>query len=226
MKNECQEILKNCQIWSLNKSFNTMKQPFGAKITVTGPRQIYALDICTVDTQAKEIDTDLPTSFLIITDAWSLYTICVPINANATCREILEKFSRHIIQPFGIPKIGITTDGGKNFSCKLSNTFTAVLSLQQFRISPFNARSNPAERDNRAILSGLRYASQQFHLEPEVFKNYSITLCCLGTQLHYLALNSVHMNYSLAHHMSQHASQVLLQYMKQTELIMETLYPL
>ena len=45
MKNECQEILKNCQICSLNKSFNTMKQPFGAKITVTGPRQIYALDI-------------------------------------------------------------------------------------------------------------------------------------------------------------------------------------
>ena len=171
MKNECQEILKNCQICSLNKSFNTMKQPFGAKITVTGPRQIYALDICTVDTQVKEIDTDLPTSFLIITDAWSLYTICVPINANATCREILEKFSRHIIQPFGIPKIGITTDGGKNFSCKLSNTFTAVLGLQQFRISPFNARSNPAERVNRAILSGLRYASQQFHLEPEVFKN-------------------------------------------------------
>ena len=171
MKNECQEILKNCQICSLNKSFNTMKQPFGTKITVTGPRQIYALDICTVDTQAKEIDDKLPTSFLIITDAWSLYTICVPINANATCREILEKFSRHIIQPFGIPKIGITTDGGKNFSCKLSNTFTAVLGLQQFRISPFNARANPAERVNRAILSGLRYASQQFHLEPEVFKN-------------------------------------------------------
>ena len=171
MKNECQEILKNCQICSLNKSFNTMKQPFGAKITVTGPRQIYALDICTVDTQAKEIDNKLPTSFLIITDAWSLYTICVPINANATCREILENFSRHIIQPFGIPKIGITTDGGKNFSNKLSNTFTAILGLQQFRISPYNARSNPAERVNRAILSGLRYASQQFHLEPEVFKN-------------------------------------------------------
>ena len=171
LKNECLEITKNCQVCSLNKSFNIMKQPFGAKLKVTGPRQIYALDICTVDTQAKHIDDTLPTSFLIITDVWCLYTIAVPVNANETGRDILEKFSRHIIQPFGIPKIGIVTDGAKNFSNKLSNTFSSVLGLQQFRISPYNARANPAERVNRAILSGLRYASQQFHLNPEVFKN-------------------------------------------------------
>lgn len=171
LKNECLEITKNCQICLLNKSFNIKKQPFGTKIKVTGPRQIYALDICTVDTQVKEIDENLPTSFLIITDVWCLYTLAIPIQANATSREILEKFSRHIIQPFGIPKIGIVTDGARNFSNKLSNTFSAILGLQQFRISPYNARANPAERVNRAILSGLRYASQQFHLEPEVFKN-------------------------------------------------------
>ena len=45
------------------------------------------------------------------------------------------------------------------------------MGLQQFRISPYNTRANPAERINRAILSELRYASQQFKLEPEVFKN-------------------------------------------------------
>ena len=171
LKNECITIIKKCQICTLNKSFNVMKQPYGTKIKVTGPRQIYALDICTVDQKVKEIDPNLPTSFLIITDCWCLYTICVPINADATSREILEAFSRHIIQPFGLPKIGFVTDGGKNFSNNLSNTFSAVLGLQQFRISPYNARANPAERINRAILAGLRYSSQQFKLEPEVFKN-------------------------------------------------------
>ena len=171
LKNECMTIIKKCQICTLNKSFNVMKQPYGTKIKVTGPRQIYALDICTVDQKVKEIDPTLPTSFLIITDCWCLYTICVPINADATSREVLEAFSRHIIQPFGLPRIGFITDGGKNFSNKLSNTFSAVLGLQQFRISPYNARANPAERINRAILAGLRYSSQQFKLEPEVFKN-------------------------------------------------------
>ena len=171
MKNEINQIIKNCKICTLNKSFNTIKQPYGTKIAVTGPRQIYCMDICTVDTQAKDIDPNLPTSFLIFTDAWSLYTICVPINANATCREILEKFSRHIIQPFGPPKFGIVTDGGKNFSNRLSNIFSASLGLQQFRISSYNARANPAERVNRAILSGLRYAQQHHKLQPEVFKN-------------------------------------------------------
>ena len=171
LKNECMTIIKKCQICTLNKSFNVMKQPYGTKIKVTGPRQVYALDICTVDQKVKEIDPTLPTSFLIITDCWCLYTLCIPINADATSREVLEAFSRHIIQPFGLPRIGFVTDGGKNFSNKLSNTFSAVLGLQQFRISPYNARANPAERINRAILAGLRYASQQFRLEPEVFKN-------------------------------------------------------
>ena len=171
LKNECMDTIKKCQICILNKSFNIKKQPFGTKIKVTGPREIYSLDICTVDTQAKDIDDNLPTSFLIITDVWCLYTIAIPIQANATSREILEKFSRHIIQPFGLPKKGIVTDGARNFSNNLSNTFSAVLGLQQFRISAYNARANPSERVNRAILSGLRYASQQFHLEPEVFKN-------------------------------------------------------
>ena len=169
LKNECQHVIKSCKICTLNKSFTNIKQPFGAKLKVTGPRQVYAMDICTVDTQAKE--EDLPTSFLIITDCWSLYTIAVPINADAKGRDILELFSRHIIQPFGIPKVGIVTDGAKNFSNRLSNTFSSVLGLQQFRISPYNARANPAERVNRALLAGLRYASQQFKLEPEVFKN-------------------------------------------------------
>ena len=171
LKNECMDIIKKCQICILNKSFNIKKQPFGTKLKVTGPRQVYSMDICTVDTQVKDIDENLPTSFLIITDVWCLYTLAIPIQANATSREILEKFSRHIIQPFGLPKIGIVTDGAKNFSNNLSNTFSAVLGLQQFRISQYNARANPSERVNRAILSGLRYASQQFHLEPEVFKN-------------------------------------------------------
>ena len=169
LKAECQQVLRTCQVCSLNKSYNIMKQPYGTKIAVTGPRQLYALDICTVDTQAKM--EDLPTSFLIVTDCWCLYTIAIPINSDATAQEILEKFSMNIIQPFGIPKIGITTDGGKNFSNNLANTFSAVLGLQQFRIAPYNARANPAERVNRAILAGLRYASQQFHLKPEIFKN-------------------------------------------------------
>ena len=171
LKSECQQVIKTCQICTLNKSHNVVKQPFGTKIAVTGPRQLFALDICTVDSKAKDVDPQLPTSFFIITDCWSLYTICVPINADATAQEILEKFTMHIIQPFGIPRLGITTDGGSNFSCQLTNTFSAVLGLQQFRISPYNARANPAERVNRAILSGLRYASQQYSLEPETFKN-------------------------------------------------------
>ena len=171
LKQEAQMVLKSCQICSLNKSFTNMHQPFGAKIKVTGVRQLYALDVCTVDYKAKEIDPNLKTSFLIITDAWSLYSLAIPINADATAKEILEKFSLHIIQPFGLPKLGICTDGAKNFSNTLSNTFSAVLGIQQFRISPYNARSNCAERINRAILSAMRMAMQQFELEPEVFKN-------------------------------------------------------
>ena len=171
LKNECIHITKTCQICIANKSFNKMHQPYGTKITVTGPRQIYALDICTVDTQATTIDPKLPSSFLIITDVWCLFSIAVPVNADISSRDILEKFSLHVTQPYGIPRVGILTDGAKNFSCQLSNTFTAVLGLHQFRISPYNARSNPAERINRAILSGLRYALQQHDLQPEVFKN-------------------------------------------------------
>ena len=171
LKQESQMVLKSCQLCSLNKSFNTMHQPFGNKIKVTGCRQLWAMDICTVDFKAKEIDPDLPTSFLIITDAWSLYTLAIPIQANATSKEILEKFSMHIIQPYGIPKIGICTDGASNFSNTLSNTFSAVLGIQQYRISPYNARSNPSERCNRALLAGLRMATQQFELEPETFKS-------------------------------------------------------
>ena len=112
-----------------------MHQPFGNKIKITACRQLWTMDICTVDYKAKEIDPELPTSFLIITDAWSLYTIAIPIQANATSKEILEKFSLHIIQPYGIPKIGICTDGASNFSSALSNTFSAVLGIQQYRIS-------------------------------------------------------------------------------------------
>ena len=171
LKNEAQMVLKTCQICSLNKSFNTIKQPFGSKIKITGPRQLYCMDICTVDYKAKLIDPDLPTSFLIITDSWSLYTMAIPINADATAKEILEKFSLHVIQKFGLPALGICTDGGKNFSNTLTNTFSAVLGIQQFRISPYNAKSNPSERVNRAILAGLRYAMQQFDLNIEVFKN-------------------------------------------------------
>ena len=171
LKNECIQITKNCQICLVNKSFNVMRQPFGTKIKVTGPRQVYALDICTIDTGVKKIDTTLPSSFLIVTDVWCLFSLAIPVNADITCQNILEKFSLHVIQPYGIPKVGIVSDGAKNFSCQLSNVFTAVLGLQQFRISPYNAKSNPSERINRVILSGLRYAIQQHDLQPEVFKN-------------------------------------------------------
>ena len=102
----------------MNKSFNTIKQPFGTKIKVTGPRQIYALDICTVDTQVKEVDPNLPTSFLIITDIWCLYSLAIPINADCTGHQVMETFGRHMIQPFGIPRIGIVTDGAKKISNK------------------------------------------------------------------------------------------------------------
>ena len=47
LKSECQQVLRTCQVCSLNKSYNIMKQPYGTKIAVTGPRQLYALDICT-----------------------------------------------------------------------------------------------------------------------------------------------------------------------------------
>ena len=171
LKQESQMVLKSCQLCSLNKSFNTMHQPFGNKIKITGCRQVWAMDICTIDYKVKEIDPNLPSSFLIITDAWSLYTLAIPIQANATAKEILEKFSMHIIQPYGLPKIGICTDGASNFSNTLSNTFSAVLGIQQYRISPYNARANPSERCNRALLAGLRMAIQQFELEPETFKS-------------------------------------------------------
>ena len=171
LKQSCLEIIKNCQICTLNKSFNIRKQPFGTKIAVTGPREIFCLDICTVDSKAKEIDKNLPTSFLIVVDAWCLYTIAIPINDNATAQEIIELFLKHVVMPFGFPKTGIVTDGGKNFSNKLTNTFSSTFNLQQFRISPHNPKSNVAERINRAILSSLRYAMQQHKLEPEVYKN-------------------------------------------------------
>ena len=168
LSQECQTVIKQCSICTLNKTWNVPKQPFGQKIKVTGPREIWAMDICSVDMQAQ---AGLPSSFLIIVDVWSLFTVAVPIKANPTAREILEKFSRHIIQVYGIPKIGFLTDGAKNFSNTLSNQFAAILGLQKFRIAPFNAKANPAERVNRAILSGLRYALQQFQLQAEVFKN-------------------------------------------------------
>ena len=171
LKQLCIEIIKTCQICTMNKSFNIKKQPYGTKIAVTGPRQIFCLDICTIDAKAKEIDKNLPTSFLIIVDAWCLYTIAVPINDNATAKEIIELFLKHVVMPFGFPKIGIVTDGGKNFSNKLTNTFSSTFNLQQFRISPHNPRSNVAERINRALISSLRYAMQQHKLEPEVYKN-------------------------------------------------------
>merc|ERR1711895_86681 len=65
-KTQCLQITKNCKICIANKSCNVMKQPFGTKLKVTGPRQVYALDICTVDTKVKDIDPTLPSSFLII----------------------------------------------------------------------------------------------------------------------------------------------------------------
>ena len=171
LKKECQQVINQCKICAFNKAFSKKKQPFGNKIKVTGPRQLWALDICTVDSQAEKVDPKLPTAFLIAVDAWSLYTITIPIKSNPTAREIIQKFILHIVQPFGFPALGITTDNGSNFSNKLMSTFTAALNLQQFRISAFNAKANVAERLNRAILSGLRYAKLQFKLEPEVFKN-------------------------------------------------------
>ena len=171
LKKECQQVINQCKICAFNKAFSKKKQPFGNKINVTGPRQLWALDICTVDSQAEKVDPTLPTAFLIAVDAWSLYTITIPMKSNPTAREIIQKFILHIVQPFGFPALGITTDNGSNFSNKLMSTFTAAMNLQQFKISAFNAKANVAERLNRAILSGLRYATLQFHLEPEVFKN-------------------------------------------------------
>ena len=171
LKNEVQMVIKSCQICTLNKSYSKTKQPFGTKIPITGPRQCYALDIATIDYKAPSIDPELKSSFLIMTDAWSLFTIAIPINGNPTSQEILEKFAQHIIQPYGKPSLGICTDGGKNFSSALSNAFSAILGIKQFRISPYNARANPAERVNRAIISGLRFSLQQFQLSPDVFKS-------------------------------------------------------
>ena len=168
LKNYCQTVISNCKICAFNKALTRQKRPYGTKIEVTGPRQIYCLDICTIDTQAKA--EGLPTSFLIIVCAWSLYTICVPINANCSAKDIIEAFTSHIIMPFGLPQ-GIVTDGGKNFSNNLTNQFTAALGITQYRISPYNPQANIAERVNRCILSGLRYASQDYKLNPQVFKN-------------------------------------------------------
>ena len=171
LKNEVQMVIKSCQICTLNKSYSKTKQPFGTKIPITGPRQCYAMDIATVDYKAPSIDPELKSSFLIITDAWTLFTIAIPISSNPNSQEILEKFAQHIIQPFGKPTLGICTDGGKNFSSSLSNAFSAILGIKQYRISPYNARANPAERVNRAIISGLRFSLQQFQLSPDVFKS-------------------------------------------------------
>ena len=171
LRKECAEVIQQCKICAFNKSFSKKKQPFGRKIQVTGARQIWALDLCTIDTKAVHIDPTLPTSFLIAVDAWALYTVCIPIHSNPTAKEILQKFTLHVIQPFGIPSYGITIDNGSNFSNKLLNKFTAALGLQQFRISPYNARANVAERMNRSIIAGLRYSMQQFKLEPEVFRS-------------------------------------------------------
>ena len=108
-------VIKSCQICSLNKSYSKTKQPFGTKIPITGPRQCYAMDIATIDYKAQSIDPELKSSFLIITDAWSLFTIAIPISSSPSSQEILEKFAQHIIQPYGKPSLGICTDGGKNF---------------------------------------------------------------------------------------------------------------
>merc|ERR1711891_54585 len=70
LKKECLHIIQNCRICIANKSFNVMRQPFGTKLKITGPRQVYALDICTVDYKVTEIDNTLPSSFLIVTDVW------------------------------------------------------------------------------------------------------------------------------------------------------------
>ena len=48
---------------------NLKRRFYDTKIKVTGPRLVYALDVCTVDQKVKEIDPTLPTSFLIITDS-------------------------------------------------------------------------------------------------------------------------------------------------------------
>merc|ERR1712030_115742 len=78
LKKECLHIIQNCRICIANKSFNVMRQPFGTKLKITGPRQVYALDICTVDYKVTEIDNTLPSSFLIVTDVWCLYSLAIP----------------------------------------------------------------------------------------------------------------------------------------------------
>ena len=166
-------VIDTCKICQLNKPNTARKQAFGNKLMVNGPRQLICMDICTVDKKILAIDENLPSSFLIILDAWSLYTICVPVQDNITSNEIIHKFTLHYIQSFGLPSLGILTDGAKNFSNRLSNTFCATLGIRKFKISPRHPQSNLAERANRWVLAGMRYLYQQLGhlLEPEMFKN-------------------------------------------------------
>ena len=166
-----EKVIKLCQICTFNKHYALQKQSYGRKYPITAPRQCYAMDIATIDTKIKKYNPLMKTSFLVVVDLWSLYTICIPIDSDCNAHEIIKKFSLHVLQVFGPPSLGIVTDNAKNFSGKMVQEFCAILNIRKFQISPRNARANFAERSVRIIISGLRYIYQQFKLQPEQYEH-------------------------------------------------------
>ena len=83
------QVIDLCKICNFNKAYAQQKQSYGRKIIVTGPRQLYHMDYATIDQKAE----NKIKGYLIIVDAWSLFTICVPLHeTQLTAREIVKAF--------------------------------------------------------------------------------------------------------------------------------------
>ena len=152
--------MTTCRICSLNKPLNKKAVPPGRPYRITAPRQILAIDLCTVDAAAQKGEK---CSFLVVVDVFSLFVLAIPMSENPTSKDILDALQQHYFNVFGKP-LGLLSDNASNISGSMIQNFCNILRIKKMQISAYNPQSNVSEMLNKVILNGLKYTMQFFNL--------------------------------------------------------------
>ena len=168
-----EKIIQSCVFCSYNKVYPNRKLRPGFKLLVDGPKKFVAMDICCIRSGSKN------NSFLTIVDIFTRYCIFLPIDKDATAKEILDKFVQNWVRYFGFPA-SLTVDGATNFTNKLLGAVAANLNIKICRIAPYNSRSNISERYNKFAIMGVRIFHQSYGITDD---NFGIILSLIGQML-------------------------------------------